>query len=235
MEKPDLIILSIGAICTLAIYSILYKENPVFRLFEHIFVGLATGYGVQTVITTVIVPDWGKAIFIEGRWYWIFALLVGGMFYFIYSKKQVWIARWAMGLFIGMGAGLGVVGFVTEFAPQLAASFKPLVEHTANNWQFHDFRPLTLIRYFFFSGSWHFHAENLNNLIFFITLLTVMSYFFFSIEQKKPLLGSSAKTGRWLLMIAFGAIFGNTVMARFSLLIDRMQFLLHDWLGTLLH
>lgn len=218
MEKPDLIILSIGAICTLAIYSILYKENPVFRLFEHIFVGIATGYGVEKAITQVLVPQWGKALFIEGKWYWIFALLVGGMFYFIYSKKQVWIARWAMGLFIGMGAGLGVVGFVTEFAPQMAASFKPLyplVKHTASGWQF--------------------QAGNMNNLIFFITLLTVMSYFFFSIEQKKPLLAGSAKTGRWLLMIAFGAIFGNTVMARFSLLIDRMQFLLHDWLGAILH
>jgi len=211
MERPDLIILSIGAICTLAIYSILYKENPVFRLFEHIFVGIATGYGVQTAITQVLVPQWGKALFVEGKWYWIFALLVGGMFYFIYSKKQIWIARWAMGAFIGMGAGLGVVGFVTEFAPQMAASFKPLVEHTVTGWHFYP-----------------------NNVIFFITLLTVMSYFFFSIEQKKPLLAGSAKTGRWLLMIAFGAIFGNTVMARFSLLIDRMQFLLHDWLGTLL-
>jgi hypothetical protein len=212
MEKPDLIILCIGAICTLAIYSILYKENPVFRLFEHIFVGIATGYGVETAITQVLVPQWGKALFGEGKWYWIFALLVGGMFYFIYSKKQVWIARWAMLLFIGMGAGLGVVGFVTEFAPQMAASFKPLMEHTAKGWQFHP-----------------------NNLIFFVTLITVMSYFFFSIEHKKPVLSGSAKTGRWLLMIAFGAIFGNTVMARFSLLIDRMQFLLHDWLGTLLH
>jgi hypothetical protein len=32
-------------------------------------------------------------------------------------------------------------------------------------------------------------------------------------------------------MIAFGAMFGNTVMARLSLFIGRMQFLLKDWLG----
>ena len=36
--------------------------------------------------------------------------------------------------------------------------------------------------------------------------------------------------GRWLLMIGFGAIFGNTVMTRFTLLIDRMYFVWIEWL-----
>jgi hypothetical protein len=36
--------------------------------------------------------------------------------------------------------------------------------------------------------------------------------------------------GRWLLMIAFGAIFGSTIMTREALLIDRIYFLLHNWL-----
>lgn len=202
--SSDLIIW-VGAICTLAIYSILYRENPVFRLFEHIFVGVATGYGVQTIITEIIVPKWGKPLFVERQWYWIFALLIGSMFYFVYTKRHVWIARWAMGMFIGFGAGLGVVGFVTEYVPQLVASFKPIVEVS--------------------TGKFH-----LNSLLIFITLISVMSYFFFSVEQRHPVLSGSAKTGRWLLMIAFGAIFGNTVMARVSLLIDRVQFLLFEWL-----
>ena len=202
--SSDLIIW-VGAVCTLAIYTILYRENPVFRLFEHLFVGVATGYGVQTVITRIIVPQWGKPLFVERQWYWIFALLIGSMFYFVYTKRHVWIARWAMGMFIGFGAGLGVVGFVTEYVPQLVASFKPIVE--------------------FSTGKFH-----LNSLLIFITLISVMSYFFFSVELRHPVLSGSAKTGRWLLMIAFGAIFGNTVMARVSLLIDRVQFLLFEWL-----
>ena len=32
------------------------------------------------------------------------------------------------------------------------------------------------------------------------------------------------------MMFAFGAIFGSTVMARMALLIDRVWFLMHDWL-----
>jgi hypothetical protein len=214
MALGDKIVICIGVICTLAVYSILYKENPVFRFFEHIFVGLATGYYVKVNITDVLVPSWGKALFVDRQWYWIFALLLGAMFYFIYSKKQVWIARWAMGLFIGMTAGMGLVGFVAGYFPQIEASFKPIVQHTP--------------------AGWEFHFNNFNNLIFLITLLTVTIYFFFSIEHKKPVLAGSAKTGRWLLMIAFGAIFGNTVMGRFSLLIDRMQFLMKDGLQAVL-
>jgi hypothetical protein len=36
-------------------------------------------------------------------------------------------------------------------------------------------------------------------------------------------------TGRWAMMVGFGAIFGSTVMTRFSLLIDRMYFVWIEW------
>jgi hypothetical protein len=45
--------------------------------------------------------------------------------------------------------------------------------------------------------------------------------------------GKFAGIGIWFIMVAFGASFGYTVMARISLLIGRMQFLLHDWLGII--
>jgi hypothetical protein len=54
-------------------------------------------------------------------------------------------------------------------------------------------------------------------------------YFFFSFEHKHTVVRGSARMGRWLLMICFGVIFGNTVMGRMSLFIDRLMFLLNDW------
>jgi hypothetical protein len=42
-----------------------------------------------------------------------------------------------------------------------------------------------------------------------------------------------ARIGIWFLMVAFGASFGYTVMARISLLIGRMYFLLRDFLGVI--
>jgi len=60
----------------------------------------------------------------------------------------------------------------------------------------------------------------------------VLIYFFFSMEHK-GIIGGVSKIGVWFLMIAFGASFGFTVMARMSLLIGRIQFLLRDWLGLI--
>jgi len=148
------------------------------------------------VIVQVLDPRWFTPTFKEGAWYGMFALLMGALFYTVYSRRYTWMARLVMGVFIGLGAGLGVVGFVTELMPQLKASFK--TPNTANN------------------------------VIFLVTMLAVMSYFFFFREHGRGLAYSS-RLGRWLLMVAFGAIFGNTVMARMSLFIDRASFLLLDW------
>jgi hypothetical protein len=69
----------------------------------------------------------------------------------------------------------------------------------------------------------------LENLLFAVTLLCVMTYFFFSFEHNKPGIKQASALGRWLMMITFGAFFGSTVMARMALLIDRLQFLTRDW------
>jgi hypothetical protein len=51
--------------------------------------------------------------------------------------------------------------------------------------------------------------------------VSVLFYFFFSVEHTGPV-RVAARTGIFFLMIAFGAAFGYTVMARMSLLIGRL-------------
>jgi hypothetical protein len=71
--------------------------------------------------------------------------------------------------------------------------------------------------------------NSINNIILVIGVITGLLYFFFSTEHKGAI-GISARIGRMFLMVAFGASFGYTVMARISLLIGRLYFLLGDWL-----
>ena len=35
------------------------------------------------------------------------------------------------------------------------------------------------------------------------------------------------------MMICFGAFFGSTIMARLSLLVERLGFLMTDWIGAI--
>jgi hypothetical protein len=71
-----------------------------------------------------------------------------------------------------------------------------------------------------------------NSALIFIGFLTVLAYFFFSLPHR-GIHGAGARVGIYFLMVAFGASFGYTVMARVSLLISRVQFLLRDWLHLL--
>jgi len=73
---------------------------------------------------------------------------------------------------------------------------------------------------------------SLSNIIMVVGVIATLTYFFFSLEHK-GVLGKVAKLGIWYIMLAFGAAFGYTVMARISLFIGRLQFLLHDWLGLI--
>lgn len=198
----EFLIWLLAAISTLAIFSILYKENSIYRLFEHVFIGLATGYGISILWTQVLQPNWWVPMTAEGKWAWVFALVVGLMFYTIYIPRYAWMSRLLMTALMGMAAGIAFQGFARLYIPQLAASFLPLVKPEP---------PYLLFR----------------NLVIVVTIVTVMTYFFFSFEHRSKAVRGSAFLGRWLLMVAFGAIFGSTVMARMALLTYRIWFLLY--------
>ena len=69
--------------------------------------------------------------------------------------------------------------------------------------------------------------DNINTALIFIGTMTILMYFYFS-KAHKGIYGRVSKIGVLFMMVGFGASFGYTVMARISLLIGRIQFLLGD-------
>jgi len=69
--------------------------------------------------------------------------------------------------------------------------------------------------------------ENINLFLIFFGTLLVLLYFFFS-KAHTGVYGKFVNVGKWYMMVGFGASFGLTVMARISLLIGRIQFLVND-------
>lgn len=74
--------------------------------------------------------------------------------------------------------------------------------------------------------------ESVNLALIFIGTIAVLLYFFFS-KAHTGVYGKFVDVGKWYMMIGFGASFGLTVMARISLLIGRIQFLVNDVFGAL--
>jgi hypothetical protein len=194
----------------LGIFSLVYKENRLFRFFEHLFLGLAAGYTAQTGWTDILRPQWWDPMVKDGQWWWVVIAPISLMFYGIYTRNFAWQARLLFGFIFGMVTGTVFQAFSSQYAPQISASFKPIFPSAATS-----------------------PAVAFDNILFLVIMLCVASYFFFAFEQNRAILRTTSKAGRWFLMIAFGAIFGSTIMTREALLIDRIYYLLHDWLNII--
>jgi hypothetical protein len=69
--------------------------------------------------------------------------------------------------------------------------------------------------------------DGINTFLVFLGTVSILMYFYFS-KAHTGVYGKISKVGIWYMMIGFGASFGYTVMARISLLIGRIQFLMRD-------
>ena len=212
-------ILLFGALGTMAILSLVFKENRFYRVFEHVFLGLALGYDLEFTWTTILRPLFWDAMVRDGQWAWVMTVPVGLMFYGIYTQRFVWMSRVIFGIFFGLAAGAVFQDFAGRVVPQVTKSFLP---------------SKSLIPPPPIPGDPHalLHQISfvLNNFLFLGIVVSVLVYFLFAFEQKNKAVLRTAQIGRWVLMFAFGAIFGSTIMTRMALLIDRMYFIFHDWL-----
>ena len=191
----------VSVIFTLAIYSFLYKDNPIYKIAEHILVGVSVGYYAALYWHTTIVPTLAIPLVKQGHLFLIVPGVLGLAMFFRFVPKLSWLSRYPMAFVIGAGAGVAIPGAIqARILRQMSATMTSFT--------------------------------SINGIILMIGVLTTLIYFLFS-TKRKGVVGAGAKVGIWFMMIAFGATFGYTVMARLSLLIGRMQFLLRDWLGII--
>ncbi|MBM4139280.1 MAG: hypothetical protein FJ244_07400 [Nitrospira sp.] len=194
---------------TLFIFSFLYKDNPVFKVAEHLYVGVSVGYTIVKTYDTVIVHLIWKPIVENQEWMLLIPVFIGLLMLTRYVPKASWLSRYAFAFIVGVGSGLAIPRTISSFIlKQIEDTIRPL---------------LTLMPGEGVSFTWNLlsPASGVNAIIILVGVCSVLFYFFFSVEHRGP--GKAvARTGVFFLMIAFGAAFGYTVMARMSLLIGRL-------------
>ena len=196
---------------TLCIYSFLYKDNIIYKFAEHLLVGMAAGYGVAITFWQVIIPNLIDPLFNPEPYkspdLWLILPFVFGLMLLTRFNSQIaWLSRWPLSFIIGTSSGVALIGIAQgDLVNQIHATATMSLDPSG--------RVIVAI----------------NSLLILIGVISTLIYFFFS-KEHKGVLGFTAKIGIWFLMVSFGASFGYTVMARISLLIGRMQFLLGDWL-----
>ena len=210
----------IAALLTLFIYSFLYRDNPFYKLAEHIFVGVSAGYYLIIYWYNAVYPDLVIPLFKQGKLICIIPGLLGIFFFLRFIPRWGWLSRWSIAFYIGVGSGMSIPATMQmRILEQMRGTMEAIF--SMESWQS-----------FIGNPSWGSFAILIGTPLMVAGVICTLSYFFFSMEHRGAL-GSMARTGIVFLMVGFGASFGYTVMARVSLLIGRMQFLLRDWLGLI--
>jgi len=189
---------------SLFMYSFLYKDNPFFKLGEHIYVGVSVGYGLVITYYEVMVKKLYVPMVQEGNWWLILPTLLGLLVLARFIPALAWLSRISFAFIVGIGSGIAIPRVISSLIlQQVQGTLKPLVTVGDGG-----------VAWFTFAG--------LNTLLILVGVVSVLFYFFFSIEHT-GVVHRVARVGIYFLMVSFGAAFGYTVMARMSLLIGRFD------------
>ena len=198
----------VAALLSFMIFSFLYKDNPVYKLGESVFLGISLGYGWcmyywNDIFPNAIAPLLYPETPTERNFLVLIPIVLGIFILLRVVPSLAWLSRYSFALYIGGFAGIAVPTEIAgRFLPQIVATMKPIGPDPA--------------------GA-------VTQIILLAGVFCTVVFFFFSLEHK-GVVGAIGRVGVLFIMVAFGAGFGYTVMARVSLLIGRFQFLLYEWI-----
>jgi len=187
----------IAVFLTLCIFSFLYKDNPFYKFAERLVAGVATGYFTMLLFWTNFMDKVWEPIG-AGQWWYIFPTILGVMMWARFSRKWSWVSRYSIAIYIGVGSGVSITLYLYTYM------FKQLQATVGF--------PIGL------------DLAGFNQLLVVIFVIAALIYFFFSLPHKGAL-GAVSKAGIYVIMVAFGAGFGLTVMGRVALLVNRVIFI----------
>lgn len=225
--------MTVAAFLTFCIFSFLYRDNPFYRFAEHLVVGISAGYWIAILYHTSLTDLWITPLFESVKALGnpggsigseIGMLIVniapgaiGVLMFSRFFKKTSWISRWPIAYYLGVSAGVALPLYLQGFViRQVAANMMD---------------PRSLFSMIFAGGGGAQFIQGIGGIIIILGSICGLAYFYFSAEHKGAF-GWAAKLGIWILMIGFGATFGYTVMARISLLIGRLNYLI-EWVKAL--
>jgi hypothetical protein len=194
----------IAAFLTIAATSFVFRDNIIFKISQYTFIGVAAGHAIVMGVKNI--RDYGWTKLAGGEIIYVVVFVLGVLLYFRYSKEYYWLYRYPIAFLVGNGVGISIRAAIhSDFTLQVAETATSLVAATP--------------------------MDTFNSIIIFVGCITALSHFIFTYEgMHKGTLGYVPKVGRWMMLMAFGASFGNTLMTRFGMYQGRILFLLREWL-----
>jgi hypothetical protein len=205
LSGADTLTTWVAALLTLVVLGGLLGERRAFGWSQHLLAGLATGLAAVLVIRELIVPRVLEPLLADPAArgdLWI------GLGLVVTTAAAPWIPRAVaavpISILVGSLAAFALGGAVVgTLLPQIAAAVaRP-----------EDGALATIVTV----GS----AA--------ITVLVLVG--FLHGAPRGRLVGGAAATGRWMMLVGLGGWLGYLILSRLVLLIDRLMFIVGDWLG----
>lgn len=197
------------------VYTYLIGDNFIFRLAEHLLVGVSVGWAVLQVIFGLLLPTANSVVenassFKAEFFIFLIPLILGVLLLTRPLRASKPLTNLVVCLVIGTVAALSLGGAVSgTLLPQIGASTIPLN-----------------------SGEGDFFGR----IVLLLGTLVSLWYFQFTVFKSSKVSKSGGLAmlnervrllGRWSIMLAFGAIFAAVFLTYFAALVDRLLFLLN--------
>ena len=175
-------------ICTLAIWSLIYRENIFYRYAEHFYTGFAASLivvqGWESVMKIAIRP------LMQGELIWILVPILSIPFILFFFKKTRATYMIPIALLVGIGTALGLRGAIhAQILGQVVGTMTSMIKETP--------------------------MGTFNAILIALGTFCTLSYFTFTKEIKGPL-RSIPRVGRLFIMAGLGGAFANTTMGRLA-------------------
>lgn len=224
---PDLGPSLLGIFFTLAVFSYLLGDNPLFRLALNVFVGVTAGYLVYVACTLVLIP-WTAARFVTGAWtertLACIPLVLGIILFLkitrVASPRLTRLSGVVLAFFIGVGSAVAIGGAMCgTLLPQtwgLMRTFERelLAQEAQRGW--------LMLAGYIGNGS----------MVLIGALATMLSFHYgkFGIEGREisasRLFTWVRRIGKFFIAAALGVIFAGVFQAGLTALIERIQMLM---------
>jgi hypothetical protein len=207
----------IALILTVMVYTYLIGDNVIFRLAEHILVGVSVGWAILQIFYNLLVPAWNSIVDdarngLRGELLALaIPLLLGLILLTRPLRATKSLTNLIMALVVAVVAALSLAGALSgTLLPQIGAAAAPLNEG----------------------------GDIFGRIVLLVGTLVSLWYFQFTVfkpqrpetegPQTLSIISERVRIfGRWSIMLAFGAIFASVFLTYFAALVDRLLFIIN--------
>ena len=185
------------AIFAVSILSFAFKDNPIHRLVESLYIGLTAGYVLTTTLNTAykntIQPLPQNPLLIV-------PIILGLLMYTRLSKKYAYLSNYPIAFITAIGIGLSTRTIIqSDIIKQVVNTAIPL------------FIPADAL-------------GTLGNIVIVASAVSAIAYFTYGVEHKGSY-GKLVKVGISFMMISFGANTANILLSRSARVITMLGFI----------